>query len=346
MTIGSPAGDSVETPPTELRIPAARRSATGDGCRLAVSQRLAYGLTFVHPVARLAWPEHEPAADAWRPPTAVASFTRRTGRVRVRRQSAGTAEHARMLLARARRLWGGWWLLPGGVPVAYVCIVALAGHASVVLTLLALGACVLAYTGEASKRLYVFLLPCLLVAFGYDAQRYPRAWFVGPERVLGCRLRRWDLALFRAGPDTTWPDWFAVHHTPVLDLVCAVPYFAFIYVVVVYAFVLYVVDRPRSSWLLWTFAVGNLIAFVCWTVIPAAPPWYVRTHGCVTDLCAAPSAAALAFAAVYLEHHWVIDALAGWIVAIVSAALAKRLVGHFATFGSSVPPTPDKAVEP
>jgi hypothetical protein len=310
-----------------------------------------------------------------------------------------------MLLVHPRRHWGRWWLLPGGVPVAYACVVALAGHPSVVLTLLALGACLLAYASEGSKRLYLFLLPCLLVAFGYDAQRYPRAWFVRPERVLVCRLRDWDLTLFRAGPDTTWPDWFAVHHTPVLDLICALPYFAFIYVLIAYALFLYVVDRPRSRWLLWTFAVGNLIAFVCWTVIPAAPPWYVRTQGCLADLCAAPSAAALirvdallnvqyfrhfyahsacvfgslpsmhcsypvmgavvgwrrgtwvtrplhvlyvaimAFAAVYLGHHWVIDALAGWIVAIASAALAHRLIGHFATDRSSAPTTPDQVVE-
>jgi hypothetical protein len=34
-------------------------------------------------------------------------------------------------------------------------------------------------------------------------------------------------------------------------------------------------------------------------------------------------------AAVYLDHHWVVDAVAGWLVAIVSVVLAKRLLARF-----------------
>ena len=31
-------------------------------------------------------------------------------------------------------------------------------------------------------------------------------------------------------------------------------------------------------------------------------------------------------AAVYLDHHWIIDAIAGWLVAIVSVVAAGRLL--------------------
>ena len=31
-------------------------------------------------------------------------------------------------------------------------------------------------------------------------------------------------------------------------------------------------------------------------------------------------------AAVYLDHHWIVDALAGWLVAIVAVLLARRLL--------------------
>ena len=120
-----------------------------------------------------------------------------------------------------------------------------------------------------------------------------------------------------------------------------------------------------------------------WLSVPAAPPWYLRAHGCAIDLSAAPSPAALArvdsllgityfhrfysrassvfgalpsmhcafpliglltawraagwktrpihivytlvmaAAAVYLDHHWVIDVLAGWLVAVVSVWAAR-----------------------
>ncbi|MNC94663.1 PAP2 superfamily protein [compost metagenome] len=31
-------------------------------------------------------------------------------------------------------------------------------------------------------------------------------------------------------------------------------------------------------------------------------------------------------AAVYLDHHWILDAIAGWILAIVAVLVAKRLL--------------------
>jgi membrane-associated phospholipid phosphatase len=293
-----------------------------------------------------------------------------------------------MILAHLRRLWGRWWILPGGLPVAYTLIVAVLGDLRIDHVAVALAACSLAYISSSSRRIYRLLLPYLVVAIAYDAVRYPRAWLVTPERVLGCDLRSLELALFPAGSDMTWPEWFMTHHVPALDLVCAVPYLAFIYVVLGYALFLHFVDPPRAGRFLWAYAVGNFLAFTCWLLIPAAPPWYLHDHGCAIHLATAPSPAALvrvddllgiryfhsfysraasvfgavpsmhcsypvmgllvawrrttwatrplhivyavwmAFSAVYLGHHWVLDVLCGWLVAAASVAIAHQLVAR------------------
>ncbi len=285
-------------------------------------------------------------------------------------------------LERARSLWGPWWALPGGLPLAYVSAVAAAGdlrpeHGAVLLV-----SVVLAYWNDRTKRFFQYAVPYLMVAIGYDAVRYARPLLVAPDDVLGCGLRAAELTLFRVAPGVTYQDWFAAHHSAVFDLMFAVPYLIFAYVPLGYSIYLYFVDRPRMQHFLWAFAVGNFISFVMWMLVPAAPPWYLRTHGCTIDLAAAPSPAALtrvdallgmtyfqnfysrassvfgalpsmhcafpliglltawraagwktrpihiaytlvmAAAAVYLDHHWVLDVLAGWLVALVAVFVA------------------------
>ena len=194
----------------------------------------------------------------------------------------------------------------------------------------------------------------------------------------------------------TFQDWFAVHHNGFFDLLFALPYLVFAYVVLIYASYLYFVDRPRMGYFLWAYAIGNFISFAMWLLVPAAPPWYLREHGCAIDLAAAPSPAALArvdellhityferfysrassvfgalpsmhcafpliglltawraaswrtrpihlaytlimaVAAVYLDHHWVIDVIAGWVVATVAVLAAGWCLRR-------VPPQPERA---
>jgi len=247
-------------------------------------------------------------------------------------------------------------------------------------------AATLAYAGQRTKRFFVDASPYLAVLMGYDAVRYVRQVVVTPERVLGCELRDAELALFSAAPGVTWQDYLQAHTKPILDLVFAVPYAIFAYLALLYSAYLFFVDRPRMRHYLWAFAIGNYISFVMWLVVPAAPPWYLRAHGCAIDVMALPSPAGLsrvdamlgidyfaAFysrsssvfgampsmhcaypmiglltawraatwktrpihifyvvlmfsAAVYLDHHWILDGLAGWATALVSVVAAKALL--------------------
>lgn len=296
-----------------------------------------------------------------------------------------------------RGLWGAWWFLPGGLPAAYVALVWLLGdlrpeHVAVVGV-----ACVLAYATPRTKRFFVDILPYLVVVIGYDAVRYARVAVVTPERVLGCGLRDAELALFPAGSGQTWQDFLQRHTHPALDLLFAVPYAIFAYLALIYAAYLYFVDRPRMRHYLWAFAIANYISFVMWLVVPAAPPWYLRAHGCTIDIAALPSPAGLSrvdqllgvsyfaefysrassvfgalpsmhcaypvlglltawkaaswktrpihlfytalmfSAAVYLDHHWILDGLAGWAVALVSVVAARAILTRLNLFQPKEP---------
>lgn len=274
------------------------------------------------------------------------------------------------------------WLAPVAVVAVYVAIIGLVGDIRLEHVLIGTLTVGLGVIGGKARKFMVDMTPYLVLALGYDMVRYVReAVVVRPEQVLGCGLRDAELALFSVAPGVTPQDWLTAHHVAALDLIAAVPYFGFIYIAFGYAGYLFFQDRPRMRQYLWSLTVANYIAFVMYVVVPAAPPWYLRMHGCNIDLAALPNPAGLvrvdemlgihyfqsfysrsssvfgalpsmhcAFpvlglltawksttwktrwihvayamlmfgAAVYLDHHWIIDAIAGWLVAVVAVVL-------------------------
>jgi hypothetical protein len=111
--------------------------------------------------------------------------------------------------------------------------------------------------------------------------------------VHACGLRSFELSTLSVAPGVTLQDWFQSHHAPFWDLVFAVPYTVFAYLALIYSAYLYFVDRPRMRHYLWAFAIANFISFFVWMAFPAAPPWYVRAHGCHVSMTDLPSAAGL-----------------------------------------------------
>jgi hypothetical protein len=179
------------------------------------------------------------------------------------------------------------------VPVLYVLIIAGIGDLRVehiVLVLVVLG---LSAFGPRARAFLSDITPYVLVALGYDSVRYARRVFVTAERVHGCQMRAFELSTLSVSPGVTLQDWFQVHHAPFWDVVFAVPYTVFAYLALLYSAYLYFVDRPRMRRYLWAFAIANFISFVVWMAFPAAPPWYIRAHGCDVSMNALPSAAGL-----------------------------------------------------
>jgi hypothetical protein len=179
------------------------------------------------------------------------------------------------------------------VPVLYVLGIAAIGDLRVEHIVLVVVVAGLSAFGPRSRAFLSDITPYVLVALGYDLVRYARHWFVTSERVVACGLRELELATFAVAPGVTLQDWFQRHHTPFWDLVFAVPYTVFAYLALIYSAYLYFVDRPRMRRYLWAFAIANFISFAVWMVLPAAPPWYVRAHGCDVSMSALPSAAGL-----------------------------------------------------
>lgn len=289
------------------------------------------------------------------------------------------------LVEHVRALWGRRWPL-AFIPALYVLGLWAAGELRPEHIGFGIVCSGLALFSARTKQFFVDISPYAAVAMGYDLVRYVRPIFVTESRVMGCGMREAELTFFRAGPNTTFQDYFAVHNSPIFDVLFAIPYTIFVYLVIVYAAYLYFVDRRRMRVYLLAFAVGNYVSFVCWLLVPAAPPWYLRAHGCSIDALALPSPAGLArvdalfgidyfasfysrassifgalpsmhcaypmigllsawqaatwktrpihivyaivmaVAAVYLDHHWVIDVLAGWSVAVFAVFCAERLV--------------------
>lgn len=290
-------------------------------------------------------------------------------------------------LERIRALWGRAWPLPL-LPAVYSAVIAAVGDLRVEHVVFALACPLLAFAGPRSKQFFVDFSPFILVAMGYDAVRYVLHATLTPGRIITCGMRDLELTLFSAGGGRTLQDFSQTHAVVALDLLFAIPYGIFAYVAALYSAYLFFVDRPRMRHYLWAFAIANYLSFLLWVLVPAAPPWYIRAHGCAVDLgvsgnpaglarvdallgidyfhafysrasqifgaipsmhCAYPViglvtawraatmrtrplhivyAATMFSASVYLDHHWVVDGVLGWVIAALSCWAAGRLLGR------------------
>jgi hypothetical protein len=205
------------------------------------------------------------------------------------------------------------------------------------------------------------------------------------SRVLSCGLRGVEARLFGDGTSTL-QDYFVVHHAPALDLFAAFPYATFIFWSVVGAIYMYFRDRAAMKRFAWGWFALNVLGFITYHGLPAAPPWYLHEHGCAIDLATRPTEGAalmrvdamlgihffhgmyargssvfgalpslhcayplllvlegwksfkpwmrvlailywfsMVFAAVYLDHHWLIDAIVGGSYAVLVSFALRRL---------------------
>ena len=290
------------------------------------------------------------------------------------------------LVSRLTGLWGRWWIVPL-LPTAHAVAMAIAGQLKPLHIIVALAVLVAANINRWCRDMVAATMPALAVGLVYEWMGPVARALVTPERVWGCELRALELRFFPAGPDRTFADVFQTLHSPLFDLVFAAPYAAFLYVAALYAIYLYFHDRDRMRHYLMAFGIAHFLAFAIYMIMPAAPPWYLRAHGCVIDMAALPSPARLArvddylgigyfkafysrnanvfgampslhnalpvlslltawpkigwrtrpihiayvavmfVASVYLDHHWILDGIAGALVALVAVVLAGRLLG-------------------
>ncbi|MEO8875396.1 MAG: phosphatase PAP2 family protein [Polyangiaceae bacterium] len=166
---------------------------------------------------------------------------------------------------------------------------------------------VLALINAKTKRLFVGLYPIGLLGLVYDSMRFWKSVGITPERIHICDLRAIDMSIFSVdlgnGVRGSVHDYFLVHHTTFLDVICAIPYGTFIYVDIAFAIFLYTRDYQAMQRFGWTFLLLNIAGFTTYHIYPAAPPWYYHAHGCIADMSAHASEGP------HLTH---VDALMGW----------------------------------
>ena len=257
----------------------------------------------------------------------------------------------------------------------------------------------LAFGPPRARLLFRGVFPLGLGGLSYDAMRFVEKVGLSESTVHVCDLRALELDWFgitSGGQRMTIHDWVQPRATALGDVVCAIPYGAFLFIVIGYCVYLFVRDFDSAQRFAWSFLVVNLAGYVTYHLWPAAPPWYFHQHGCKVDLSTVASAGPnlmrvdamlgvpffagiygrasdvfgafpslhvayptlmiaagwhlhralgrallvlfltwMSIAAVYLDHHWVIDIVAG-IGYGVAAAYAARRLSHFTAESSKV----------
>jgi len=152
---------------------------------------------------------------------------------------------------------------------------------------------------DGSRRLARVAMPFVLYGLVYDSMR----WYEDAIRSPVIHLHEpynFDLKLFgiRTAAGTLTPnEWFQLHTSRVLDLVCGLSYTPFLFIgesVVLAIYLLFHGHERRAVRFTWVFFVSNLVGFSLYYIYPAAPPWYVAAHGFTADLSVRASAAGAA----------------------------------------------------
>ena len=247
----------------------------------------------------------------------------------------------------------------------------------------------LAFGPPRARLLFRGLFPLGLVGLLYDAMRFVEKVGLSESTVHVCDLRAHEVDWFgitSGGQRMTIHDWVQPRTTAFLDVVCAIPYGAFLFLVIGYCGYLFVRDFDAAQRFAWSFLVVNLAGYVTYHLWPAAPPWYFHQRGCTVDLSTVASAGPnlmrvdamlgvpffagiygrasdvfgafpslhvayptlmiaagwhlhrafgrallvlfltwMSIAAVYLDHHWVIDIMAGIGYGVAAAYAARRM---------------------
>lgn len=192
--------------------------------------------------------------------------------------------------AHVRSLWPNHPLHPvlPILPFAlYVLVAALRDDLRIELVGATLLVAVLAWVGPKTKAALTAMYPIGLVGMLYDGMRPLQRWGLTAERVHVCDVRAIEARLFgfhSGGASMTLHDWFFVHHSPMVDFVCAFPYATFILVSFACATFLAFRDRMAMRRFTWAFFLMNVAGFATYHLVPTAPPWYFHTHGCAVDL--------------------------------------------------------------
>lgn len=179
----------------------------------------------------------------------------------------------------AKPLSHNLWMLAGLVVWLAVTIVGIGfrpEHAFLAVLLAAMFA-----ASGPSRRLVVALLPFFIFGISYDWMNLLPNYQVNDVDIRG--LYENEKALFgisTAAGTVTPNEFFAVHHCAAMDFMAGFFYLCWVPVPILFGIYLYF-NGQRSEYLHFAivFLLVNLLGFAGYYIHPAAPPWYVASHG-------------------------------------------------------------------
>ena len=133
-----------------------------------------------------------------------------------------------------------------------------------------------------TRRLIIALLPFIIFGISYDWMNIVPNYEVNPVDVEG--LYNTEKNLFgiavAEGCILTPNEFFALHNSPMMDFLAGVFYLCWVPLPIIYGLWLYYSGK-RKGYLHFAivFLLVNLLGFAIYYIHPAAPPWYVASHG-------------------------------------------------------------------
>ncbi len=147
---------------------------------------------------------------------------------------------------------------------------------------LAMLAAALFLGNSATRRCVVALVPFFLFGISYDWMNLLPNYEVNPVDIRG--LYESEKSLFGITVATagrlTPNEFVAIHNTPAMDILAGFFYLCWVPVPIMFGLWLYF-NGQRKTYLHFAivFLLVNLLGFTFYYIHPAAPPWYVASHG-------------------------------------------------------------------
>lgn len=136
-------------------------------------------------------------------------------------------------------------------------------------------------TSGHTRRLVVALMPFIIFGISYDWMNIVPNYEVNPVDVEGIYNAEKSLfGISTAAGILTPNEFFALHTCKAMDFMAGVFYLCWVPLPIIYGLFLYYSGRDKA-YLHFSivFLLVNLIGFAGYYIHPAAPPWYVASHG-------------------------------------------------------------------
>lgn len=139
----------------------------------------------------------------------------------------------------------------------------------------------LLFINSSTRRLVVALLPFVVFGISYDWMNIMPNYMVNPVDIQGLyETEKNVFGIATANGVVTPNEFFALHNCKVMDFMAGVFYLCWVPVPILFGVWLYF-RKQYSVYLHFAlvFLFVNLLGFTYYYIHPAAPPWYVASHG-------------------------------------------------------------------